>query len=523
MGYIWPVEPNTPITQYFGANPSNGVNPAGGHTGIDFLLPEGTPLRAPGDGVIDWADWVDDTWQDNLLWLRRGIQVVLNCGDTEPSFVHAHLSRTDLSIGQRVRQGDIIGYSGNTGVSSGPHLHFEAVPPGYVLGNATYGRVDPAWYCKGYWSGTPAVPLQPNQRVAGPNNVNQRSAPTTGAPIVRTIPAGTLEVFTGWVRGESVKGIDLWYKDDIGYAWSGGFETQTTDGLADLNPAPLRADQRLTAQVAYMRDAPDKNAKLLQEFPAERVLDLKGYVRGTDPFGDGRALWFVGAYSGGFIWQGAFTDPEPTGLAFLGPSTPDAPKPAPVEPYTFKPDLDFARVAPAALTNVQRSADGLLAFPLQPAKAVCHWWDAPERNPSMAGVVGEFQREGSLKSAHFVVSTEVVQMVSLADRAYHAGSGGNGWVGIEIDPRAVGTDATAKLIQANVRRVLGALRDRYRYQLALTLHKDVPGASTSCSELRLADFDITPAPEPVPPAVDEAAVLRGFTEFLIRQYLESKK
>jgi hypothetical protein len=148
------------VSQEFGSNPNNGTNPPGGHTGIDFAAAEGTPAVAVGDGVIELAGWVDETWQDNPYWMMGGISVILNCGDDQPTFTYGHLSRTDLNVGDRVKQGDLIGYTGNTGHSTGPHLHFEAIPPGYDMGNGTYGRINPRQYCSGYWTGQAAVSPQ---------------------------------------------------------------------------------------------------------------------------------------------------------------------------------------------------------------------------------------------------------------------------------------------------------------------------------------------------------------------------
>lgn len=161
MTYIWPVDPSVyEVTQEFGANPNatlpdgTRVNPPGGHTGRDFATPIGTPVLAVGGGVIDFAGQADWTPNDNPLWMMGSICIILNCGDSEPDFTYGHLSSVAVSQGQHVNQGDIIGYSGNTGASTGPHLHFEALPPGYVLDQWTYGRVDPRRYCSGVWSGT---------------------------------------------------------------------------------------------------------------------------------------------------------------------------------------------------------------------------------------------------------------------------------------------------------------------------------------------------------------------------------
>jgi murein DD-endopeptidase MepM/ murein hydrolase activator NlpD len=160
MGYIWPVDPSVyEVTQEFGANPNatlpdgTVVNPPGGHTGRDFATPIGTPVLAVGDGVIDFAGQADWTPNDNPLWMMGSICIILNCGDSEPDFTYGHLSSVSVAQGERVSQGQVIGYSGNTGASTGPHLHFEALPPGYVLDQWTYGRVDPRNYCSGVWSG----------------------------------------------------------------------------------------------------------------------------------------------------------------------------------------------------------------------------------------------------------------------------------------------------------------------------------------------------------------------------------
>ena len=152
-GYSWPLPASAPVSQRFGSNPSNGNNPAGGHTGTDFAVPEGTPCYAAGDGVIELAGWVDETYADNPYWLRGGIAVALNCGPGRPAFTYGHLSATHLEVGQRVSQGDLIGLTGNTGHSFGAHLHFEAIPDGYDLNSPTYGRVDPATFCSVYPGG----------------------------------------------------------------------------------------------------------------------------------------------------------------------------------------------------------------------------------------------------------------------------------------------------------------------------------------------------------------------------------
>ena len=89
-----------------------------GHAGIDLAGPVGRPVYAPYDGVIEKAAW-------GAVPGRSGYGKVLRNYDGEAQYF-GHLR--DLSgpgVGAKVKAGDVIGYSGNTGNSSGPHLHFE--------------------------------------------------------------------------------------------------------------------------------------------------------------------------------------------------------------------------------------------------------------------------------------------------------------------------------------------------------------------------------------------------------------
>ena len=86
----------------------------GEHTGIDYGCPEGTPILASADGTVKIIA---------NLYIGYGKYIILNHGNY--STLYAHLSRIDVDYGQTVKQGDVIGLSGSTGKSSGPHLHFE--------------------------------------------------------------------------------------------------------------------------------------------------------------------------------------------------------------------------------------------------------------------------------------------------------------------------------------------------------------------------------------------------------------
>jgi len=146
-------------SQRFGANPNNGVNPAGGHTGDDWAVDEGTPIHAAGDGVIELSGWPTANYLDSAYWLTSaaGDALVLNCGDDGPSFIYGHNSHTPLPVGTVVRKGDVIGLTGNSGLSTGPHCHVEVLPPGFVVNSPTYGRVDPETYFDEYVDDLPAT------------------------------------------------------------------------------------------------------------------------------------------------------------------------------------------------------------------------------------------------------------------------------------------------------------------------------------------------------------------------------
>ncbi len=86
------------------------------HRGVDYAAPTGTPVRAAGDGRVAFAGWKGG----------YGKAVILQHGATYTT-LYGHLSRIHPRVrgGARLEQGDIIGYVGQTGLASGPHLHYE--------------------------------------------------------------------------------------------------------------------------------------------------------------------------------------------------------------------------------------------------------------------------------------------------------------------------------------------------------------------------------------------------------------
>jgi murein DD-endopeptidase MepM/ murein hydrolase activator NlpD len=97
---------------------ANRVHPISGawkaHKGIDYAAAQGTPIRAAGDGVVDFAG-VSGGY-GNMVVLKHW---------SNYSTAYAHMSRYNVRRGAKVRQGDVIGYVGSTGWSTGAHLHYE--------------------------------------------------------------------------------------------------------------------------------------------------------------------------------------------------------------------------------------------------------------------------------------------------------------------------------------------------------------------------------------------------------------
>ena len=85
----------------------------GYHTGVDFAVPQGTEVIAVADGKIENANW-------GKSYGTQAVQKVAGGW-----VIYAHLSKLDVKAGDVVKAGQRIGSSGNTGNSSGPHLHFE--------------------------------------------------------------------------------------------------------------------------------------------------------------------------------------------------------------------------------------------------------------------------------------------------------------------------------------------------------------------------------------------------------------
>ncbi|MBS1651201.1 MAG: M23 family metallopeptidase [Bacteroidetes bacterium] len=108
------------------------------HPGMDFTAEQGTPIYATGDGVIETADASAQGY---------GNHVVIDHGFGYKT-LYGHMSRVATKPGKKVKRGELIGYVGSTGLSTGPHVHYEVIKNGEKINpiNFYYNDLTPQQY-----------------------------------------------------------------------------------------------------------------------------------------------------------------------------------------------------------------------------------------------------------------------------------------------------------------------------------------------------------------------------------------
>jgi murein DD-endopeptidase MepM/ murein hydrolase activator NlpD len=147
--YDWPLQDVGRVSSCFGGREILGVNDF--HKGLDIAVPQGTPVTASRTGIVE-------RFRVRAGDKGYGTFVLLLHADGMRT-LYAHMQpRLGLQLGQKIAQGEVFAYSGNTGKSTGPHLHLEvvsndalAVNPAQFLENRweapLYSSVDePCWY-----------------------------------------------------------------------------------------------------------------------------------------------------------------------------------------------------------------------------------------------------------------------------------------------------------------------------------------------------------------------------------------
>ncbi|HEX7023121.1 MAG TPA: LysM peptidoglycan-binding domain-containing M23 family metallopeptidase [Trueperaceae bacterium] len=123
--YIWPVHGR--LTSYFGRR-HLGMGTSNFHKGLDIAAPYGTPVRAARTGTVVYAGW-SNAGYGNMVEIRH-------FGGAET--LYGHFSKILVHVGQRVNQGEVIGRVGSTGISTGPHVHFEVHEGGRAYDPLSY-------------------------------------------------------------------------------------------------------------------------------------------------------------------------------------------------------------------------------------------------------------------------------------------------------------------------------------------------------------------------------------------------
>lgn len=103
------------------------------HAGIDLALPSGTPIRAAAAGTVTQAGDASDGY-GNSVFIDHGNGYLTH---------YAHQSRIAVTVGQKVKAGQVIGYEGATGDATGPHLHFE-------VHQGMWNQIDPAPFMRAH-------------------------------------------------------------------------------------------------------------------------------------------------------------------------------------------------------------------------------------------------------------------------------------------------------------------------------------------------------------------------------------
>lgn len=116
--FQWPLPQSYTITSWFGYREDPFTGEVSYHSGTDIGAPGGTPILASADGTVTIANAID-SWGGGY-----GYHIKLNHNDTFDT-LYAHCSSICVTVGQEVKQGEVIGYVGTTGNSTGNHLHFE--------------------------------------------------------------------------------------------------------------------------------------------------------------------------------------------------------------------------------------------------------------------------------------------------------------------------------------------------------------------------------------------------------------
>lgn len=121
----WPVR--GVITSGYGERAHPKYGEIGFHSGVDISVPAGTDVRSTADGIVVFSGWAAGS----------GYTVIIEHGHGFTT-AYAHNKENLVKVGQRVKRGDVIALSGNTGITTGPHVHYEVWKNGAPVNPISY-------------------------------------------------------------------------------------------------------------------------------------------------------------------------------------------------------------------------------------------------------------------------------------------------------------------------------------------------------------------------------------------------
>ncbi len=337
---FWPTDYRR-INQHFGANPPNYAQfGLPGHEGVDITAPTGSNIYAVAPGTVTRA-------RTNPLGHNYGIHVRVQHKDGF-STTYAHFERAIVSVGQRVKAGDILGKADDTGNSFGSHLHITLKRHGHRYRNWPHNIFDPTPYLLpllGWqmpagpflagWVFKGAVWTHDNLAQANSGGVNLRATPSINGEQLALVPAGTIMAITGAWRGQYIPinvpraAIGL-PQPDPPPAPPPPPTISTIDGWAWQTYLILSGDQAVVKEYGInLRQAARREAQNIGVVAGSSTVSILGAAQGEYLPVRARRQDFVGAVD--------LPDPPPS----VPPGAPPTPPPDAIFGWAWTPYLEI--------------------------------------------------------------------------------------------------------------------------------------------------------------------------------------
>lgn len=263
-----------PIKSTRGTGYGERINPVTGqrefHRGNDYSVPRKTPIYAPTDGtVVEGKDRRADTVDGFGNWIWIDAQRTVG-----KDFILGHLEHDDILVrrGDQVKAGDLIGYVGSAGQSTGPHLHFEVWgSPGFIGGE----HMDPAAWLKRAGAvdpGTAPAPATTKTPAASAPSTTKGATVATAQDVQNELngatSADTLTLYENMLNQFSDPKMRHWLRSVAAEMTFGEAENAAKDGAGKTDKTTMRGHVLRTA--AFARE----NNKLLRAIATHLQLDV---------------------------------------------------------------------------------------------------------------------------------------------------------------------------------------------------------------------------------------------------------